>query len=60
VHTRNVRSGEQRELHASVVVLATGGFQSNLDMVRESFARDVPFPEHFLIGSGMNSTCWID
>ena len=56
VHGKNVRTGEQRELTARVVVLATGGFQSNLDMVRESFARDVPFPERFLIGSGVNST----
>jgi succinate dehydrogenase/fumarate reductase flavoprotein subunit len=37
-------------------VLATGGFQSNLDMVREYWASGVPFPENFLSGSGINST----
>ncbi|HXK16951.1 MAG TPA: FAD-dependent oxidoreductase [Polyangiaceae bacterium] len=56
VAARNVRSQANVELHARVVVLATGGFQSNLDMVRASWSGDLPFPEHFLIGSGINST----
>ncbi len=56
VHTLSTRkNGERADLYAKVVVLATGGFQSNLDKVRESFARDVPLPERFLVGSGMNS-----
>ena len=52
----NTRTNRPVELHARVVVLATGGFQSNLDMVRASWRSDVPFPERFLIGSGLNST----
>ena len=56
VATRSTRSQTRAELRARVVVLATGGFQSNLDMVRASWAGDLPFPEHFLIGSGINST----
>ena len=52
----NTRTNESVELHARVVVLATGGFQSNLAMVRASWPSDVPFPERFLVGSGLNST----
>ncbi len=51
----NSRTGEKSEVRAAVVVLATGGFQSNLDMVRESWRKDAPFPARFLIGSGINS-----
>jgi uncharacterized protein len=56
VATRHVRDQARAELRARVVVLATGGFQSNLDMVRSSWPGALPFPEHFLIGSGINST----
>ena len=40
---------------ADAVVLATGGFQSNLDMVREFWPQDITFPERILAGSGRNS-----
>ena len=56
VATTNPRTGEPLELRARVVVLATGGFQSNLDRVRASWRADVPFPARFLVGSGLNST----
>ncbi|HEX4403688.1 MAG TPA: FAD-binding protein [Polyangia bacterium] len=56
VATTNMRTSDALDLHARAVVLATGGFQSNLDMVRASWRSDVPFPERFLIGSGLNST----
>ena len=56
VATTNTRTNESVELHGRVVVLATGGFQSNLDMVRANWRADVPFPERFLVGSGLNST----
>jgi flavocytochrome c len=56
VATRQVRDQTKAELRARVVVLATGGFQSNLEMVRASWPAELPFPEHFLIGSGINST----
>lgn len=46
-------TGEQR---AGSVILATGGFQSNLDMVREYWGKGLPFPARFLAGSGINST----
>jgi flavocytochrome c len=51
----NVRSGASVEIRADVVVLATGGFQSNLDMVRRNWPSGLPFPERMLVGSGMNS-----
>jgi flavocytochrome c len=52
----DMRSGERRELRGSAVVLATGGFQSNLEMVRTFWPASLPFPERILVGSGLNST----
>jgi flavocytochrome c len=55
VDATQLRTDRKVEYRASVVVLATGGFQSNLDMVRANWPKDLAYPEHFLIGSGMNS-----
>jgi flavocytochrome c len=55
IDVRHLRDGREESLSADVVVLATGGFQSNLDMVREFWPRDVTFPERLLAGSGRNS-----
>ncbi|MDA0835930.1 MAG: FAD-dependent oxidoreductase [Planctomycetota bacterium] len=52
------RTGAEKTLHASSVVLATGGFQSNLDMVREYWPEEFRFPERILLGSGRNSVGW--
>ncbi|MEX0727142.1 MAG: FAD-dependent oxidoreductase, partial [Planctomycetaceae bacterium] len=52
------RSGEETTLRASSVVLATGGFQSNLDMVREYWPAEFRFPDRILLGSGRNSVGW--
>jgi len=49
------RSSERETLASDFVVLATGGFQSNLDMVRSFWPKGVPFPERLLAGSGLNS-----
>jgi predicted oxidoreductase len=56
VAVTDVRTGVTREQRAGSVILATGGFQSNLDMVREYWGKDLPFPARFLAGSGINST----
>ena len=60
IRTRNTRTGARREFVAPAVIVATGGFQSNLDLVRENFrARDADHrgaPENLLIGSGRNAT----
>ena len=55
VLVRDLRTGKQRELRSRAVILATGGFQSNLDMVREFWPAEFRFPEKVLAGSGRNS-----
>jgi flavocytochrome c len=55
VATAQVRDGAKAELRAPVVVLATGGFQSNLDRVRAAWNPELPFPKRLLIGSGIHS-----
>ena len=55
VEFRQLRDGTTKTVRCNQVVLATGGFQSNLDMVREFWPQDVTFPERILAGSGRNS-----
>src|SRR5579863_1805356 len=55
VLVRDMRAGDERELRGQAVILATGGFQSNLDMVREFWPAEFRFPEKVLAGSGRNS-----
>lgn len=52
---RDMRTDRERQLQSHAVVLATGGFQSNLDMVREFWPADFRFPQRILAGSGRNS-----
>jgi flavocytochrome c len=56
VRTRQLRTKKEQSYRAPVVILATGGFQSNLDMVRENWPKGLQFPDRFLVGSGINST----
>jgi predicted oxidoreductase len=42
-------------VRAPAVLIATGGFQSNLERVEASWSADVPFPDRILAGSGWNS-----
>ena len=51
----DLRANENKKLRADAVVLATGGFQSNLDMVREFWPREFKFPKRILAGSGRHS-----
>ncbi|QDV25218.1 FAD-dependent oxidoreductase [Aureliella helgolandensis] len=51
----DTRSGTEREFLADAVVLATGGFQSNLKMIRENWPSALPWPSRVLTGSGINS-----
>lgn len=53
---RNLRTETEQTFRASYTVLATGGFQSNLDMVREFWPAEFRFPDRILVGSGHNST----
>lgn len=56
VRIRNTRSGENSDYTAPSVVITTGGFQSNLDVVKSNFrTTDTPHnaaPDSLLIGSG--------
>jgi uncharacterized protein len=49
---RDLRTGESVRFRSAAVVLATGGFQRNIDMVRESWPDDLPKPDRVLTGSG--------
>lgn len=55
VRGRDMRTGTEETLRGSALVLATGGFQSNLEMVRAYWPAPLPFPPRMLIGSGVNS-----
>lgn len=52
VATRNLRDKTNRELHAAAVIIATGGWQANLDLVRKSWRHDLPAPEKLYVGAG--------
>ena len=49
------RAGQRFELRAPKVVLATGGFQSNIDMVKDNWPKDLPAPGEVYSMSGQNS-----
>ena len=51
----DLRRGEQLELHAAAVILATGGFESNIELVRENWPHDLPAPQQIFSMSGQNS-----
>lgn len=55
VRGEDTRTGEADELRAPRVLLATGGFQSNLEMVRRFWPAHLAEPGELLIGSGLNS-----
>jgi flavocytochrome c len=56
VVTKDLRTGQQNRLHAGSVVVATGGYQSSLELVKRSWPAGVPFPDNLLLGSGLNAT----
>lgn len=56
VEVVDLRTLQSRRFTAEAVVLATGGFQSNLEMVREYWPAEFRFPERILLGSGRHST----
>ena len=56
VVTRNLRTGAERTLHAPHVVLATGGFEGNLERVLENWRTDLPKPERLLLGASVHAT----
>jgi len=55
VRSIDTRSGLEREFGAAAVILATGGFQSNLEMVRANWHDGIEWPERILLGVGPNA-----
>lgn len=51
VRVRDLRTGKSYELHAPSVVIATGGFEANLDLVNEHWRAGRPRPEHLYVGA---------
>ena len=55
VETYHMRDNTIERLSADAVVLATGGFQNNLEMVRKYWPQEFKFPRRILVGSGRHS-----
>ncbi len=51
----NERTGAAFHMSAKAIVIATGGFQSNLELVKEHWPPGLSFPPKILIGSGVNA-----
>lgn len=51
VKVRDLRRGTRRTLNARYVIVATGGFQSNLKRVLENWPSDLPKPSRLLAGA---------
>ena len=56
VQTEDLRTGKTGTFRARAVILATGGFQSNLALLREYWPGTLRFPDRILIGGGVNAT----
>lgn len=55
VRVRRLRTGQEVELRAPAVIVATGGYQSSLALVKQSWPEGMPFPENLLLGAGLNA-----
>jgi predicted oxidoreductase len=55
VEILNVRTGETRTLQSAHIVLATGGFEGNLDKVLSNWIPDLPKPGRLLIGASVHA-----
>lgn len=55
VKGHNARTGKDTNFEAPAVVLATGGYQSSLDLVKRSWPEGIVFPDNLLLGSGINA-----
>jgi flavocytochrome c len=56
VVARNLRTGLERTLRAPHVILATGGFEGNLERVLENWRPDLPRPDRLLVGASVHAT----
>jgi len=55
VQMLDYRLGQQVRLFSPAVILATGGFESNIAMVKKHWPSDLPVPEKIYSMSGQNS-----
>ena len=56
VRTRNLRTGKRADFRARQVIVATGGFQSNLERVQQNWPTDLPKPVRLLTGAAHTAT----
>jgi flavocytochrome c len=56
VRAKRLRDNTEIDYSAKTVILATGGFQNNREMVRTYWQKDLQFPEKILLGAGPNAT----
>ena len=56
VRVRDLRTGVTGDLYAPVVIIATGGWQNDLDFVRREWRRDQPAPGRLYSGAGEFAT----
>ena len=56
VAVRHLRTGRTEILRASHTVLATGGFESDLERVLANWTPNLPRPDRLLIGSAISAT----
>jgi len=52
VKMENLREGKTATLAGNAVLISTGGFGANLDLVRASWPKSMPVPERVLAGGG--------
>ena len=55
IQIRDLRTGEVRTLSGEHMVLATGGYEGNLDIVLSNWMPDLPKPGRLLIGASMHA-----
>ena len=55
VAAKRLKDGQEIHFLAPVVILATGGFQGNKEMVQRNWPPDLPLPDQLLIGAGLNA-----
>ncbi|MGI9290273.1 MAG: FAD-dependent oxidoreductase, partial [Gammaproteobacteria bacterium] len=56
IETINERNGDRHKYLASAVILATGGFQNNLEMVRTNWPENQNEPDEIKLGAGHFAT----
>ena len=56
VRVRELRTGLERELLGPAVIIATGGWQNDLEFVRQEWREDVPAPSRLYSGAGNFAT----